>query len=325
MKAKVLITEPIHERGVEILSRQFEVRVAPDPSPPTIIREMKGVSALIVRLASIGREVIQASDCLRVIGRHGIGVDNIDVKAATERGIAVVNAPLSSVSSVAEHVVAAIGALAKQLLYLDSSTRRGNWAVRDEYRPIDLKGKTLGVVGLGKIGSLVGKKARAAFDMQVIAFDPYVGHKAACELGFHMCSSIDDLLRDADVVSLHVPLTPETRGLIGAERLRIMKSTALLVNFSRGGVVDERALYEALRSGSIAGAALDVFQQEPPSTDNPLFKLENVLVSPHNAALSREAVVRTSVCVARGVVDVLTSGQAEFVVNPEVLQQRQAK
>ncbi|MGI6285342.1 hydroxyacid dehydrogenase [Neomoorella humiferrea] len=322
MKKKVLIVQPIHESGMKVFDDRFEVKVAPDPSVETVKREIKGVEGVVVRTAPFTREIIAAADSLKVIARHGVGVDNIDVLAATERGILVVNTPDANAVSVAEHTITAIGALAKRLLSMDLATRRGEWEVRNEYKAVDLDGKVLGLVGLGRIGTMVAKKAAAAFNMRVIAYDPYVRPETAAENNITLYSDLDRIFQEADIVSLHTPLTPETRGLVNEERLALMKASAFLINFSRGGVVDEDALYKALKNGLIAGAALDVFEEEPPPHNHPLFELDNVLLSPHSAALTKECVVRMATGAAQGVVDVLTGKRPQYVVNPEVLQEK---
>jgi D-3-phosphoglycerate dehydrogenase len=318
MKKKVLIVQPIHERGVHVFDDRFEVRVASDPSVATVIKEIQGVEGVVVRTAPFTREIIEAAKALKVIGRHGVGVDNIDVKAATEKGIFVVNTPDANATSVVEHTLTVIGALAKHVVVRDKATRIGDWEIRNNYKAIDLDGKTLGLVGLGKIGSLVAKRAAVAYNMKVVAFDPYITPEKAREMGVTIVAAIDDVFKQADVVSLHTPLTPETRGFVNAARLRLMKPSAFLVNFSRGEVVDEKSLYEALKKGVIAGAALDVYDPEPPKKDNPLYSLENVILSPHSAALTQECVIRMATGAAEGVVDVLTGKRPQFVVNPDV-------
>ena len=319
MKKKILIVQPIHERGMQVFDESFDVRVASDPSAATVIKEIKGVEGVVVRMAPFTREIIEAADALKVIGRHGVGVDTIDVQAATEKGIVVVNTPNANATSVAEHTLTAIGALAKRVVVYDHAIRNGRWELRNSYGAIDLDGKILGLVGVGKIGSMVARRAAAAYNMKAIAFDPYITPEKALEMGVTLCAAMDDIFEQADVVSLHTPLTPETRGLVNAARLRLMKSTAFLVNFSRGEVVDEKALYDALKTGVIAGAAIDVYDPEPPLNDNPLFELDNILLSPHSAALTGECVIRMATGAAEGVVDVLTGRRPQFVVNPEVL------
>ncbi len=319
MKKKILIVQPIHERGMQVFDEGFDVRVASDPSAATVIKEIKGVEGVVVRMAPFTREIIEAADVLKVIGRHGVGVDTIDIQAATEKGIVVVNTPNANATSVAEHTLTAIGALAKRVVTYDRAIREERWELRNSYGAVDLDGKILGLVGVGRIGSMVARRAAAAFNMKTIAFDPYVTLEKAREMGVTLCAAMDDIFIQADVVSLHTPLTPETRRLVDAARLRLMKPTAFLVNFSRGEVIDEKALYDALKSGVIAGAAIDVYDPEPPLKDNPLFELDNIILSPHSAALTEECVIRMATGAAEGVVDVLTGRRPQFIVNLEVL------
>jgi D-3-phosphoglycerate dehydrogenase len=315
---KILIVQPIHERGVQVFDNRFEVRVASDPSVATVIREIKGVEGVVVRTAPFTREIIEAADALKVIGRHGVGVDNIDVKAATEKGIVVVNTPNANATSVAEHTLMVIGALAKRAVVYDRATRNGNWEIRNSYKAMDLDGKTLGLVGIGRIGSMVAKRAAAAYNMKVIAYDPYVLPEAAGKMGVSLVAQMDDVFKQADVVSLHTPLTPETRGFVNEAKLRLMKPTAFLVNLSRGEVINEKDLCAALKSGVIAAAALDVYDPEPPLKDNPLFGLDNVILSPHSAALTEECVIRMATGAAEGILEVLSGNRPQFVVNPDV-------
>jgi D-3-phosphoglycerate dehydrogenase len=319
MKKKILIVQAIHQRGMQVFDESFDVRVASDPSEATVIKEIKGVEGVVVRMAPFTRKIIEAADSLKVIGRHGVGVDTIDVQAATEKGIVVTNTPNANATSVAEHTLTAIGALAKRVVVYDHAIRNRRWELRNSYGAIDLDGRTLGLVGIGRIGSMVARRAAAAYNMKAIAFDPYVTPEKAREMGVTLMSAMDDVFRQADVVSLHTPLTPETRRLVSADRLRLMKPTAFLVNFSRGEVIDEKALYDALKAGVIAGAAIDVYDPEPPLDDNPLFELDNILLSPHSAALTGECVIRMATGAAEGVVDVLSGRRPQFVVNPEVL------
>ena len=318
MKLKILIVQPIHERGVQAFDERFDVRVASDPSVATVAKEIKGVAGVVVRTAPFPREIIEAADTLKVIGRHGVGVDNIDIQAATEKGIVVINTPDANATSVAEHTLTAIGALAKRVAVYDRATRDGRWEIRNSYKAVDLDGKILGLVGIGRIGSMVARRASAAYNMKVIAFDPYIQPETASRLGVSLVGRLDDVFRQADVVSLHTPLTPDTRGLVSEAKLRLMKPTSFLVNFSRGEVVDENALCEALKSGVIAAAAIDVYDPEPPQKDNPFFALENILLSPHSAALTEECVIRMATGAAEGIVDLLSGKRPRFVVNPDV-------
>ena len=321
-KIKVLMLQAIHENGIKLFDDRFELIVAKDPSPAAVLKELDGVQGIIVRVAGCPREIIEAAPDLKVIAKHGVGPDNIDVAAATERGILVLNTPDANAVSVAEHTVAAISALAKRVTYMDRAMRSGNWKARGELKAIDLEGKVLGLVGTGRIGTQVALKARAAFNMQVIAYDPFVKPEVAAENGITLVSELAQVFSDADVVSLHTPLTPQTRNLVSADLLSAMKPTAFLVNFARGEVVDEAALIEILRNEKIAGAALDVFQQEPPALDNPLFQLDNVLLSPHSAAQTKECVIRMSTTTAQGVIDALTGVRPRYIFNPEALGNR---
>jgi D-3-phosphoglycerate dehydrogenase len=317
-KKKVLITQAIHESGVELLEGDFEVKVADDYSVEGLKKEVKDAYAIIARTAPVPKEVIDAAPNLQVIGRHGVGVDNIDVAAATARGIPVVFTPNANALSVAEWTLTVISALSKGLLIYDKATRQGQWGRRNEYTIIDLDQKTLGLVGIGRIGSLVAAKAQGAYNMKVLGYDPYIKPERAEGLGVSLRDSLEEVLRESDFVSLHLPLTPESRGLISKKELALLKPTSFLINAARGGIVDEAALAEALSTGKLAGAALDVFTQEPPPKDSPLWDLDNIIVAPHIAALTIECVIRMATTVARNVRDVLEGRRPEFVVNPEV-------
>lgn len=322
MKKKVLIVQPIHKSGVELLEKEVDVVFAPDPSVKTVCIKIRGVHGVIVRTAPFTREIIECADKLEVIGRAGVGVDNIDIKAASERGIPVVYTPDANMVSVAEHTIGFIVALAKRLCIGDKATREGNFTVREEFTAIDLEGKTLGIIGAGRVGSTLARKCRAAFDMKVLAYDPYISSEKAREIGVSLCESLQEFLARSDFVSVHVPLTPQTKGLIGEKELKLMKKSAFLINVARGGVVDEEALYKALKEKWIAGAATDVYSEEPPSPDNPLLKAENIILSPHMAALTRECVVRMATGVARGVLDVLRGNEPKYVANIDFLRNK---
>lgn len=317
-KQKVLISQPIHEAGVRLLAEKFEVRVSPDHSPATLARGIQDCSGLLVRTAPIPASVIEAAPDLKVIARHGVGYENIDMAAATRRRIPVAITADANALSVAEHVLVLMGALAKRIVEYDAATRKGDWEIRNSYRAIDLNGKVLGILGMGRIGSLVCKKAKAAFDMEVLAYDPVVPREAMERAGARGIGSIPELLRASDVVTVHTPLTPQTKGLIGEAQFTMMKPTALLINAARGPVVDEQALFAALTAGKIAGAGLDVFDPEPPEPTNPLFGLPNVVLTPHSAGLTVECVIRMATGAARAIVDVLEGRRPPHVVNPEV-------
>lgn len=316
----ILVTEPIHESGVRLLTEKgYDVRIASDITQDTLTREIGDASGLLVRLAAIPASVIEAGKSLKVIARHGVGYEKIDVAAASRKKIPVCIALNANAQSVAEHVLALMLALAKQIVPYDQATRRNDWKIRYSYGAVDLEGKVLGIVGMGRIGTLVCRKARAAFNMEVLAYSPRQPRDWIESEGATKASDIRELLTIADFVSLHLPLTPETQGLIGESELQLMKPSAFLINCARGPVVDEAALCNALKGGMIAGAGLDVFDQEPPREDHPLFALPNVVLSPHSAALTAECVVRMATDAAQAIVDVLEGRTPEGVVNPEVL------
>jgi D-3-phosphoglycerate dehydrogenase len=318
-KLKILISQPIHETGIRLLTgKGYDVRVAPDITQATLTREIQDASGLLVRTAVISAEVIEAGRSLKVISRHGVGYENIDVIAANRRKIPVCITHQANALSVAEHILALMLALAKRIVPYDQATRNGNWEIRDSYNALDLNGKVLGIIGMGRIGSLVCLKAKAAFNMEVLVYSPRASRKAVEKVGGRLVPGIPEVLSAADFISLHVPLTPETKGLIGEEEFRMMKPSAFLVNCARGPVVNEVALVRALKEGVIAGAGLDVFDPEPPQKDNPLFGLSNVVMSPHSAALTAECVMRMATQAAQAVIDVLEGRRPEGVINPEV-------
>jgi len=319
MRKKVLIVQPIHESGIRLLKKEVEVILAPNSSVETVCKEIKGIHGVIVRTAPFTREIIESADKLEVIGRHGVGVDNIDIKAASERGIPVVHTPNANMVSVAEHTIGFILALAKRLVISDKATRQGNFALREEFAASDLDGKTLGIVGTGRVGSTLAKKCKAAFNMKVLSYDPYLSPEKAKEMEVSLCDSLPELLKESDFVSIHVPLTKDTRDLIGEKELKFMKPTAFFMNVGRGRIVDEKALAKALKEKWIAGAATDVFSQEPPDPDNPLLKIENIILSPHMAALTKECVIRMATGAAQGVLDVLRGNKAKYIANLDLL------
>lgn len=283
---KVLVSDPLAEAGVAILREGAEVDLRTGLPRETLLAILPEYDALIVRSETkVTAEVLQAGTNLRVVTRAGVGTDNIDVEAATERGVLVLNTPGPNAIAAAEHTLAVMLALLRHVARADASLRAGKWE-RKAFVGSELYRKTLGVVGLGRIGREVTSRARA-FGMEVLIYDPYVSAAAAEVLGATV-ASLDTLLERADIVTLHLPLLPETRGILGTRELARMKRRAFLINCARGGLVDEGALYDALTSGQLAGAALDVFEREPP-TDSPLLALPNVVVTPHLAASSAEA------------------------------------
>ncbi|MGC8972153.1 MAG: hydroxyacid dehydrogenase [bacterium] len=317
---KVLIVQPIHEAGMNLLkSAGFDIVYASSPNPEVVAREIKGIDGVIVRTAPFTSEIINQADSLKVISRHGVGVDNIDLESASKRGILVLNTPGVNDVSVAEHTIAIMLALSKRIKDIDNAVRIGNFNIRDEYSIIDIDGKTLGIIGFGRIGSLVAKKCKNAFSMKLLVYDPYVDEERVKEIGGKLVD-LETLLRESDFVSIHTPLNDGTKGLIGERELRMMKPSAFIINMARGPIWDERAVAKALLEGWIRGAGTDVFEEEPPSRDNVLLKLDNIILSPHMAALTKECVIRMAVGAAQGVIDVLTGKRPKNIVNYSLLE-----
>lgn len=301
----VLLYEPFHPDALDRLRQKAEVRFASSVEEERLLSELADVDAIIIRANGVvSAALMDAAPRLQVVGRHGVGVDNIDVAAANERGIVVVNTPQAMTESVAEHCLGLMLALSKRIVRADRAARQGAWHVRHEYIGDELLGKTLGIVGFGRIGRRVAALCHHALDMPVLYSDVDTYTQAAAELNARRVP-LDELLSRADVVSLHVPLLPPTRGLIGQAELRRMKASAYLINAARGPVVDEAALVTALREGWIAGAGLDVFSVEPASADNPLFELDNVVVTPHMASHTQDALLRMATTVVNDVLAVL--------------------
>lgn len=300
---KILVCDPIGQSGIAYLREKgHDVVLEPDITAENLIGGVADIDALIVRgRTKVTHEVIESAGNLKVIARSGTGVDNIDLAAAKDHGITVVNAPGANAESVAEHTLAFMLALARNLVGTVSTLRGGTWA-KSDFHGSELKDKTLGIVGFGHIGSRVAQLGEA-LGMTVFVYSrrpPAIGQAV----------DLASLLTQSDVVSLHVPLTAETRGLIGAKELALMKKTALLINTSRGAVVDEKALIQAIKSGNLAGAALDVYESEPLSADSPLLTLPQVLTTPHVAADSQEGENRASLLIAEDVDRVLAGQKA---------------
>jgi D-3-phosphoglycerate dehydrogenase len=297
-KPVVLVAEELSPAGIALLEPDFEVRRTDGADRQRLLAAVTDVDAIIVRSASrIDAEVFAAARRLRVVARAGVGLDNVDVEAATQAGVMVVNAPTSNIVTAAEHAVALLLATARNVPQGHAALKRGEWR-RSKYTGVELQDKTLGVLGLGRIGVLVAKRL-AAFDMKVIAYDPYVQAPRAAQLGVRLVS-LEELLRDSDFITVHLPKTSETVGLIGDRELRLVKPSVRFVNAARGGLIDEDALDLALKEKRVAGAAIDVFATEP-CTDSPLFHHDNVVVTPHLGASTHEAQEKAGTQVARSV------------------------
>jgi D-3-phosphoglycerate dehydrogenase / 2-oxoglutarate reductase len=306
---KILIRESIAEAGIDLLRERFDVDVEPDGD---LAETIGGYDAIIIRSGTkLTADLIERADRLKVIGRAGVGIDNVDLAAASKRGIVVANAPQSTVVSAAEHTLGLLLALTRQIPQAHAALQEGRWE-RSQFAGAELADKTLGLIGFGRIGQQVARRARG-FEMRVRAFDPYVTPERFRELGVERAESLEDLVADADFLSVHATLTPDTRGLIGREQIALMKDGVRLVNVARGELLDEDALLEGLESGKVGGAALDVFAEEPYA--GPLIGLPNVVVTPHLAASTQEAQDRAGVIVAEQVAAALDGGMVTNALN----------
>ncbi len=313
---RILVAEPIAPEGIALLRAHHEVDERPGLTPPELCASLADYDALVVRSqVQVDSSVIAAGKRLQVIGRAGVGVDNVDLEAATRAGITVVNAPTGNTIAAAEHTLALLYGVARKIAAADASVRRGEWK-RTQFTGLELRGRTLGLVGLGKIGQAIAARARA-MEMAVLASDPYVTAEQAAHHGAELVP-LADLLARSDVVSVHVPLSRATRGMIGAKELDRMKPGAILLNVARGGVVHEAAVAAALSQGTLAGAGIDVFEQEPP-VGSPLLDAPNTLLTPHLGASTAEAQVAVAEEIADQVIDVLAGRSARYAVNAPLL------
>jgi D-3-phosphoglycerate dehydrogenase len=321
---RVLVAEKIAESGIELLRSEFDVDVKLELTPEQLVAEIPVYDALIVRSATKAtREVIEAGVNLKIVGRAGVGVDNVDVQAATERGVVVCNAPTSNIVSAAEHTIALLLAQARSIPQANASMKTCKWE-RSKFTGAEVYEKTLGVVGLGRIGALVAERARG-LGMKVMTYDPYVSEERAAKMGLELAATLDDLLAKADFISVHLPKTKETIGMFGAAQFAKMKDGVRLVNTARGGIYQEDALIDALKSGKVASAGIDVFEVEP-CTDSPLFAFEQVIVTPHLGASTAEAQDRAGEQIAEFVAAGLRGEMVSTAVNiapipPDVMEQ----
>ncbi len=330
--SRVLVVEHIHPAGEELLAQKLQL-VFPQPQNAAgILASIGECRALVVRNSKITRPILEAAPHLAAIGRHGVGYDTIDVAAATALQIPVVYTPAANTESVAEITVGFILALGRKIItahtamqseaLLSDNVTLSVMAQRRGLVNSDVWGKTLGVVGVGRIGSSVSKKMIGAFSFRVLGYDPYVDAQTLAGYGVEKVERLEDMLPQCDYVTLHCPGGAETRHMIDARALALMKPTASLINTARGTIVDETALVEVLRSKQIAGAAMDVYDPEPPHPGNPLLHMENVIVTPHYCAMTEESLYNMGTMVAQGVLDVLEGKRPEYLVNPEVWEQR---
>ena len=311
---RVLVSDPLSSKGLEILERAENLKydLKPGLSPEELKKVIPEYDAIIIRSETkLKADLIEAGRRLKVIGRAGIGLDNVDLPAATKKGIVVMNTPQENAIAAAEHTIAMVLSVSRKIPQATASMKAGKWE-KKKFMGVELYTKTLGLIGIGVIGTIVADRARG-LKMKVIGYDPYLSKEVAEKKGVDMVS-LDELLERSDFISIHTPLTDETRNLIDKKAFSKMKKGVILVNCARGGIIDEKDLHEALQEGKVAGAALDVFEKEP-SIGNPLLELEGVISTPHLGAATEEAQENVAIAIAQQVVDFLTSGEARNAVN----------
>ena len=309
---KVLVSDPIAEQGIEILKNEVDVDIKTGLPPADLIKIIGDYEALIVRSETqVTKDVINASKKLKIIGRAGVGVDNIDVNAATERGIIVVNAPEGNTISAAEHTIAMMMAMSRNIPQANASLKSKKWD-RKKFMGVEVRDKTLGVIGLGRIGSEVAKRAQG-MEMKILAYDPFISAERAKDLGVEL-TTVEDIVKRADYITVHTPLTKETKDLINTKEFAIMKKGARVINCARGGIINEEALAKAVKDGIVSSAAIDVFTKEPPF-DNPLLELDRVIVTPHLGASTEEAQINVAVTVAEQIVNALKGMPVKNAIN----------
>lgn len=313
MGKKILICGTVSSVGIDFLkAKGYEVKVSKKTDEVSLIADLADCEALLVRVAPVTGKVIESCPTLKVIGKHGVGTDNIDIEAAKEKGIRVVNAPLSNTVSVAEYTVALMMACARAIPMMTNAYRKGDFNTKDRVVCNQMAGSTLGLIGYGHIGSIVGNIAGRGLGMNVVAYDPFI--KSAPE-GITLIQDWAEIFKVSDYISVHMPLTKETRHCIGTKEFQLMKKTATIINCSRGPIIDEAALIRALQLGEIKGAGLDVTEPEPALVDNPLFKMENVVLTAHNAATTKEAMDNMVMAAAEGIDDVLDNRKPKWLVS----------
>lgn len=319
---KVLVNKPIHTDALDRLAEEVEVLTPFTAEPAEILTLLPDVQGMILCAGmKMYAEQMNVANGLEVIGRHGVGLDIVDIEEATRRELPVVFTPYGPTESTAEHALMLMMAVARKVIFLDRETRQGNFHIRDRVVGRELLDAKLGVVGFGHIGKRLAEMCRSAFNMQVFVYDPYLDADEIAAEGAEKCDTLLDLMEKAEIVSLHIPSIPTTQGLINAEALAALGPDGYLVNCARGAVVDEPALIDALQNDVIAGAGLDVYNPEPPKDDNPLFDLDNVVLTPHLASFTDQGRRRMGLMVVEDVLSVLKGESPKYCANPDVLNQ----
>ena len=313
MKYKVLIPQEVSVKAINYLeANDCECICLHDCSVENMCKYVGDCDAILARTADFNQVVLEKGIKLKIVARHGAGLDNIDLDYAREKGIVITNTPGANSNSVAEHTIALMLACAKNIPYFDKITREGDWVKRDTEKTIDVSGKTLGLIGFGRISGLVAKKAALGFDMNVLVYRTH--RDTPLPEYIQEAENMEEVLSQSDFVSFHMPLRPDTENIINKETLGLMKESAYFINMARGGNVDEDALYDILKSHKIAGAAIDVFKMEPPGADTKLFELDNLIVSPHNAAHSYDSMDRMAYNAATEIIKVLNGKKPQWQV-----------
>ena len=316
---KVLINKPIHDAAIKRLKEEVEVITPFTASSDEILAMLPGVQGIVLCAGfKVGEKALEVADGLEVIGRHGAGLEIVDIDAATKKQVPVVFTPVGPTESTAEHAFLLMMAVARKLSMLDRAIRSGNFHIRDKVVGTELRGKKVGVVGFGHIGQRFAEMCRGALEMQIYAYDPYLEQAKVESWGAIYQDDLMEMAREVDFLSVHSPSTPATRHLINKDVMSALGPNGFLINCSRGQIVDEAALIQALQAGELAGAALDVYDPEPPASDNPLFRMDNVVLTPHLASFTEESRRRMGLMVAEDVLSVLRGEMPLYPVNPEV-------
>lgn len=321
---RIVLSHRLHEDGMELLQAAARVSILDKSTLAISDEDIEGQDGIIIRLGTLDGDTIRRAERLKVIGRSGVGVDNIDVAAATASGIPIVVTPNANTLSVAEHTLTLMLILAKDIPFCESELRQGRFDARNRYRSFEIQGKRVGLIGFGHIGKEVARLCNA-LAMKVCIYDPLIPQSEVKASGHEVSLDLRDLLKTSDFVSLHVPLTEQTRNLIGEQEIKLMKDGAFLVNCSRGGIVDETALCSAVENGKLGGAGLDVFSSERPHKNDRLLNLNNVVVTPHMAAQTREAASKMARMVSQGVLAVIAGEKWPHVANPEAFDNQRWK
>jgi len=313
VKKTIVLSQAIHQKGMELIEKDYNVRVPSELSQEAFDKAALEADAIVLRTnVHVSGEVIRNAPNLKIISRTGAGVDNIDHEACAEKGVLICNLPAANNISVAEHAVSMLLTLAKCLPLMDKSVRsKDGWLVRNKNYPVEVNGKTLGVLGLGAIGSITARICQEGLRMKILAYDPFADKANFPD--YEITEDLDEIFTRSEFITLHIPSLPSTNGLVNSRLLSLMKPEAILINCARGGVVDYDALYEALRDKKISAAGLDVFPHEPPAIDDKLLSLPNVIVSPHSAALTKEASIRMHTDACRQIISFFETGKPLWV------------